>query len=257
MQTLLTKVQDGVGWIRFHRPEVRNAVNMKTMEELEQVLTQWEQDRDIKVIVFEGNEKAFVSGGDVEEFSQKIKQSEIYPVMERMGSILEYIHQFPKITIAAVEGVAVGGGCEIVTSCDFCLASEHALFGFIQVHLGITTGWGGASRLLHKIGSSRGLELLLTGERISSERALEIGLVDKRFSYEKFQREVAAFAYRLATVPDLIIQTYKQIARKVEQGQLSSSLYTLEAESCSKLWETEAHREAVDSFLSRTRSKEN
>jgi 3-hydroxypropionyl-coenzyme A dehydratase len=252
MQTLLISKQDGIGWIRFHRPEVRNAVNIKMMEEMENVIGKWANDEEIGVIVLSGDERAFVSGGDVEEFHQ-LTCREIYPVMKRMGEILERIYQLDAITIAAVEGVAVGGGCEIVASCDFCLASDQAQFGMIQVTLGITTGWGGASRLFRKVGTSRGLELLLTGERISSEKALESGLVDRILPHERFREEVAAFAKRLAGVPAKVRKTYKQIARQVEKGVPSSALFSLEAKSCSECWGTEEHRRAVESFLNRTR----
>ncbi len=255
MRTLLVSKSDGIGWIRFHRPEVRNAVNLQMMEELENILKKWADDEEIGVIVFSGDERAFVSGGDVEEF-HRLSGREIYPVMKRMGGILERIYQLDAITISAVEGVAVGGGCEIVASCDFCLASGQAKFGMIQVSLGITTGWGGASRLCRKIGTGRALELLLTGERISAEKAGEIGLVDRMVPHERFQEEVAAFAKRLAGAPARVRKTYKQIARQVEKGVPSSALYALEAKSCSECWETEEHIRAVESFLSRTRRRE-
>lgn len=255
MQTLLVNKEDGIGWIRFHRPEVRNAVNQQMMEELEQIITQWATDETIKVILFQGDERAFVSGGDVEELHQKRTKPEIYPVMERMGALLEKIYQLDQITIAAVEGAAVGGGCEIATTCDFFLASERARIGMIQVQLGITTGWGGASRLFHKIGTSRGLQFLLTGDRVTSTRAKELGLVNEVYPHELFHQEVETFAKRLAVLPMKILRTYKQIARQVEQGVPSSSLYTREAASCSELWETEEHLQAVESFLHRTRRK--
>ncbi|MBA4494270.1 enoyl-CoA hydratase/isomerase family protein [Paenactinomyces guangxiensis] len=256
MQTLLVDQQNGIGWIRFNRPEVRNAVNLQMIEELELIIDQWSRDEKIKVIVFKGDERAFVSGGDVEEFHQLTSKQEIYPVMERMGRLLEQVYQLDQITVAAVEGAAVGGGCEIAASCDFCLASDRAKFGMIQVKLGITTGWGGAGRLLHKIGTSRGLELLLTGDRITAQQAKELQLADKLISYENFEAEVATFAKRLADAPAKVMKTYKHIARQVERGVPSSALYPVEAESCSECWETEEHRQAVESFLSRTRGRD-
>ncbi|WP_170839808.1 enoyl-CoA hydratase/isomerase family protein [Lihuaxuella thermophila] len=252
MQTLLTSKQDDIGWIRFHRPTVRNAVNLQMMDELEQIIERFADDEEIGVIVFSGDERAFVSGGDLEEFHQ-LTGREIYLVMKRMGQILERIYQLDAITIAAVEGAAVGGGCEIVAGCDFCLASDQAKFGMIQVTLGITTGWGGASRLFRKIGTSRGLELLLTGEILTSVQAKEYGLINHIFPHERFTEEVAAFAKRLASVPAKVRKTYKQIARQVEKGVSSSALYPLEAKSCSECWGTEEHRRAVESFLNRTR----
>ncbi|WP_168188708.1 enoyl-CoA hydratase/isomerase family protein [Thermoflavimicrobium daqui] len=248
MKTLVFSKKDGIGWIRFHRPEVRNAVNLQMIEELEQVITKCEQDDTLHVLIFSGDERAFVSGGDVREFHQLEKKEEIYPIMFRMGQLLERMDQLNCLTIATVEGTAVGGGCEILTSCDLCVASEKAKFGFIQVHLKITTGWGGAGRLTRKIGSGRALYLLLTGEIISATKAYELQLVDHLYKQENFRDEVTALAEHLASIPSKVIQTYKQIARL--NG--ATPTFPLEAESCSILWEGKEHRQKVEEFLRRT-----
>ncbi|SFJ05245.1 enoyl-CoA hydratase/isomerase family protein [Thermoflavimicrobium dichotomicum] len=249
MQTLLVSKKDGIGRIQFHRPEVRNAVNLQMMTELEQVIAEWERDPELKVIVFSGDERVFVSGGDVREFHQRETKEEIYPIMSRMGRLLERIDQLDCLTIAAVEGIAVGGGCEIVTSCDLCLASEKAQFGFIQVHLHITTGWGGAGRLFRKLGAGQALSLLLTGERISAREAYELQLVDRLYPADRFNEEVEMFVKQVASVPGKVIQTYKQIAK---MGRNYPSTYQMEAESCSELWESPEHRQQVEAFLKRT-----
>lgn len=253
MQTLICSKRDGIGWIRFHRPEVRNAVNQQMMTELEQVLDAWSLDPEIKVLVLSGDQKAFVSGGDVAELHGLTTEKEIYPVMERMGKILERLSQSTKVTIAAVEGWAVGGGCEIVTSCDFCLASPSAKFGMIQVKLAITTGWGGASRLIKKVGRSEALKLLLTGEKISAEQAKQIGLVDSLIHPESFQNEVEQFARVLTEAPLNVIEAYKKLVNHMDETRSNLPLYQLEAAHCSKCWESDEHQQAVESFLQRTR----
>lgn len=255
MQTLICSKRDGIGWIRFHRPEVRNAVNQQMMTELEQVLDEWSQDPNIKVLVLVGDRKAFVSGGDVAELHELTTEQEIYPVMERMGRILEKMSQLRKVTIAAVEGWAVGGGCEIVTSCDFCLASSSAQFGMIQVKLGITTGWGGASRLIRKVGRSAALKLLLTGEKISAKQAERIGLVDSIIDSEAFLDEIEQFARKFTHAPLSVIESYKKLAIQMEVGPSDSPLYQLEAANCSRCWESEEHYQAVESFLQKSARK--
>lgn len=255
METLRLQRNQGVGWIYFSRPEARNAVNLQMMDEFEAVLAEWKQDDKVKAVVFAGDEHAFVSGGDLKEFHQLTTKEAIYPVMERMGQILQRIEQLGKPTIAAVEATAVGGGCEVAVSCDFCLASERASFGFIQRHLGITTGWGGGTRLLRRVGRSKGLYLLLTGERIDSQRALQFGLVDRLFPEEGFYESVQAFAERISSAPLPVIQSYMSIANGLKEGLSGEKLLQMESESCSRLWESEEHYQAVEKFLARGREK--
>jgi enoyl-CoA hydratase/carnithine racemase len=252
MRTLLVEKKDGIGWIRFHRPEARNAVNLEMMYELEEIIEEWKKDPDLRVVVFRGDRTAFVSGGDIAEFHQ-MSREEIQPVMRRMGAILERIGEWEVVTVSAIEGPAVGGGCEIAVSTDLCLASERAIFGMIQVNLGITTGWGGGSRLLRKIGISSGLELLLTGERISGTRAWELGLVDRLLPDERFDEELHSYIRRLSEAPPEVVQAYKRLAIEVGRGVPSSELFVKESENCASGWNTERHRKAVESFLRRTR----
>ncbi|MFC7442307.1 enoyl-CoA hydratase/isomerase family protein [Laceyella putida] len=254
MQTLLLQHQGPIRWIRFYRPDVRNAVNPQMMAELEQTLTEIERDKQCKVVIFSGDERAFVSGGDVDELHKYERQQEIQPIMERMGRILERIHGLTALTIACVEGVAVGGGCEIIASCDLCFASPAARFGMIQVKLGITTGWGGAARLMHKIGTSAALSMLLTGRILSASEAKEAGLVDELIEGAPVREAVAAFAGQAAQAAVPIIAFYKRLAQEVKRGTPSSMLFAREAEQCAILWETEEHRQAVKDFLERRKT---
>lgn len=254
METLQVDCHRGVGHIRFHRPEVRNAVNFRMMDELETVLNDWREDEAIKAVMFSGDRHAFVSGGDLSEFHRLTREEEVYPVMVRMGRLLMELQDFGKPTIAAVEGTAVGGGCEIAVSCDFRLASDRARFGFIQVRLGITSGWGGGTRLLSQLKRSEALYLLLTGEVIDSETALRIGLVDRVFpSGEKFEEAAWDFAERIASAPPGVIREYVAMANRVRQGGMSwNEMAELESRACARLWETPEHHAAVEAFLNKS-----
>jgi enoyl-CoA hydratase/carnithine racemase len=254
MQTLLVRKQGPIQWIRFHRPDVRNAVNLQMMGELEQVLTEIEQDSQCKVVIFSGDERAFVSGGDLDALHQYGHKHEIQPIMERMGRILERVHGLAPLTVAFVEGAAVGGGCEIVASCDLCFASATARFGMIQVKLGITTGWGGAGRLMRKIGPARALPLLLTGQILSAPEAKASGLVDVLLDGERADQAVQEFAEQVAKAPLEIIRFYKGLAEEVNRGVPTAELYAREAEQCASLWESEEHAQAVREFLARRKS---
>lgn len=247
MSTLIIQKNRPICWIRFHRPEVRNAVNQQMMSELENLLAEIEHDPQCKVLILAGDERAFVSGGDVDELHRYERKQEIQPIMERMGRILERIRNLNALTIACVEGAAVGGGCEIVATCDLCFAAPTARFGMIQVNLGITTGWGGAGRLMQKIGPANALSMLLTGQIFSAIEAKEKGLVDELVEGKPLDEAVQAFAERVAQAPLPIIAFYKKLAQK---GGGEGSL-ELEAEQCAQLWETEEHRQAVRTFLER------
>ncbi|TCP70447.1 enoyl-CoA hydratase/isomerase family protein [Baia soyae] len=253
METVMYHKKGDVAIVQFHRPTVRNAVNQQMMSELEQLLSEWEQDPQIKIIVFQGDKNAFVSGGDLEEFHQLHTCAEIEPIMKRMGGILERIHQLPALTIARVEGPAVGGGCEIAMSCDWVVASDHATLGMIQVRLGITTGWGGAARLMKKVGSSTAMNILLSGKRYSAREGMELGMVDFLLDEEdkSFEDQFDHWLHPYTKLSCSLIRHYKQLAKQVEKGASSSELFEREATKCGLLWETEEHRLAVDSFLIR------
>ncbi|PTX65081.1 enoyl-CoA hydratase/carnithine racemase [Melghirimyces profundicolus] len=253
LETLRTVKQNGVGWIFFNRPEVRNAVNRLMMEELEEVLHSWSRDGGVKVLVFAGDERTFVSGGDLVEFQRMKREDEVYPVMRRMGGLLEKIRNLNRPTVAAVRGTAVGGGCEIAATCDFRLASPGTRFGFIQSRLGITSGWGGGSRLLEQLPRDRALYLLLSGERVEARKLHRWGWIFDLYPEEDFLESVQAFAESLTRAPMGAIQAYMEIADAFREQVSREELIDREARHCARLWETEEHLQAVDAFLRRTR----
>ncbi|SDY61430.1 enoyl-CoA hydratase/isomerase family protein [Thermoactinomyces sp. DSM 45892] len=253
METVKYHKQGDVAIVQFHRPTVRNAVNQQMMSELEQLLLEWEQDSQIKIIIFRGDTNAFVSGGDLEEFHQLHTCAEIEPIMKRMGGILERIYQLPVLTIARIEGPAVGGGCEIAMSCDWVVANDHATLGMIQVRLGITTGWGGAVRLMKKVGISTAMKILLSGKRYSAREGMELGMIDFLLGEEdqSFDDPFHDWLQPYTKLSRDLISHYKKLAKRVEKGASSTELFELEAKKCGLFWETEEHRLAVDSFLIR------
>lgn len=256
METLQLERYRGVGHIRFNRPEVRNAVNLRMMDELERVLSEWREDDAVKAVMLTGDRQAFVSGGDLNEFHRLTREEEIYPVMARMGRLLTELQDLGKPTIAAIEGTAVGGGCEIAVSCDFRLASDHARFGFIQVRLGITSGWGGGTRLFSLLRRSEALYLLLTGEVIDSKTALSIGLIDRVYPVDEFEGAAWDFAERIASAPLGVIREYLALANRVHQGgMLWKEKIDLESRACARLWETPEHHSAVKAFLKKRATK--
>ncbi|MCF6093568.1 enoyl-CoA hydratase/isomerase family protein [Microaerobacter geothermalis] len=250
METISYKKIDGIGIIALNRPEVRNAINFKMMDELEGSLQQAWKDHEVKVIVITGEgEKAFAAGGDLQEFHGLKTKNEALVMLKRMSGILSSIERSPKPIIAGINGVAVGGGCELALACHIRLCSEHAKLGFVQIGLGITTGWGGGTRILHKLGLSKGLTLLLTGEVIKAEKALQMGLVDEVFPADHFLEHLIEFAKKISQHPLQSILAYMKIVKQMGQGTNFEELKEMEIDQCATLWETPIHHHEVERFL--------
>jgi enoyl-CoA hydratase len=177
-QNILLEVKDGIATVTVNRPKVLNALNDQTMEELRQVFLEIRKREDVQGVIFTGaGEKAFIAGADINELATQTPL-EGKDRSRRGHHILEIIENLGKPVIAAINGYALGGGCEIAMACHIRLASENAKLGQPEVKLGIVAGYGGTQRLTRLVGLGRALELLLTGEQITAQRAYEIGLVN-------------------------------------------------------------------------------
>jgi enoyl-CoA hydratase/carnithine racemase len=176
-QTLLTEVRDDLGIITVNRPDVRNAVNLRVVEDLRTALDEFREDDGVGAVVFTGaGEKAFVAGADIGELKERTMLDGLAAKMQRL---CDEIEGFEKPTIAAVNGYALGGGCELAMACDIRVASENARFGLPETALSIIPGAGGTQRLARLIGKGRAVEMILTGRTIDAEEALGVGLVSK------------------------------------------------------------------------------
>ena len=177
-ENLLFEVCNQIAYITFNRPKVLNALNRRTVEELGDALSRAREDAEVRVLILTGaGEKSFVAGADINELAQRtpvdgkefsLFGQEVFHRLETMG----------KPSIAAINGFALGGGCELALSCSMRIASKNAKLGQPEVKLGIIPGYGGSQRLAHLCGKGIAHELILTGEMISAEEALRIGLVN-------------------------------------------------------------------------------
>lgn len=213
-QTLKTSLEEGLLMVTLHRPEKLNALNRELMEELSQVIDQIYEDPEVKAAVLTGSgEKAFVAGADIAELS------ELDPVqgeaLARKGQqrIFDRIEQAPKPVVAAVNGFALGGGCELAMACHFRYASENARFGQPEVNLGLIPGYGGTQRLPRLIGRGPALEYLMTGEMISADRALAMGLVNAVFPPEELLEETRARMKKLVARSPLVLREILDLVR--------------------------------------------
>lgn len=177
-QTLLTEVKDGIQVITINRPDKLNALNRTVMEELDQAVDALIADASLAGAVITGaGPKAFVAGADISEFVG-LSVSEGMALAKKGQGIFFKIERSPKPIVAAVNGFALGGGCELAMACHFRIASEAARFGQPEVNLGLIPGYGGTQRLTRLIGKGRAIELIITGATIDAAKALQVGLVN-------------------------------------------------------------------------------
>lgn len=250
MKAIGLEQMEGVGILTFNRPEVYNAVNYAMMEEMEQAITDWKNDDSIKVLMVIGaGDRAFVSGGDVKQFHSLKTQEEAHHMLGRMGKVLDSIESFGKPTIAAINGLALGGGCEIALACDIRVASEEAKLGFIQIHLGITTGWGGGTRLLSTVSRSQALYWLLSGQKFTAHQGYEAGLLQKIMPHQHFRQAAFKYASEFARAPLSVLKAYVEMANRLRDPSICQQSKAAEILKCSELWAEDAHHEAVTRFI--------
>jgi enoyl-CoA hydratase len=176
---LLVEIKDRIATVTVNRPKVLNALNEATLKELDQAFISFENDSEVKVVILTGaGEKAFVAGGDI-AVMQPLGPVAARDFARMAQKILDRIENSPKPVIAAINGYALGGGCELAMACDLRIASESARLGQPEINLGIIPGWAGTQRLARLVGKGRAKELLFTGEMIDAREAWRIGLVNR------------------------------------------------------------------------------
>jgi enoyl-CoA hydratase len=178
-ENIKTEIKDNILTITIDRPKVRNALNAQTVAEIGQALEAVREDASVRCVIVTGaGDKAFVAGADINELAT------MTPITGKATSesgqrVFRAIERFPKPVIAAVNGFALGGGCELALACHIRIASENAQLGLPEVTLGIIPGYGGTQRMARLLGKGKALELILTGDRIGAAEAERIGLVNK------------------------------------------------------------------------------
>ncbi len=246
---MLYREDGGVGVVTINRPEVHNALNMQTIRELRDLLLRLAAEDGLRAMVLTGaGKRTFLSGGDLKEF-QKIRTVEEARVMiAAMKEATDLLAGFPWPVIAAVNGLAVGGGCETAVACDFRIASETAELGFRQIKMGIMSGWGGGPRLVHLVGRSRALRLMLTGELVKAPEALAIGLVDRVAPPDRVMEDAMALARSIAENAPLAARAYKRLVQMTVRVPLDEAI-AFETELFGPVWVSEDHEECVRAFF--------
>jgi len=247
-ENLLYEKKEGIATITFNRPKVLNALNRKTIEELQQVLLDARDDAAVRVLILTGSgEKAFVAGADINELAQQT------PVTGKEFSIfgqgvLHLLETIGKPSICAINGFALGGGCELALACSIRLASKIAKLGQPEVKLGIIPGYGGSQRLARLCGKGVAHELCLTGEMITAEEAQRIGLVNHVYEPGELLPAAEAMARKIIEKAPLAVKyCMEAIERGVEMPQ-EEGLF-LEATLFGLCCATEDMREGTKAFV--------
>jgi enoyl-CoA hydratase len=250
---LLIERDDAVAIVTFNRPKVLNALNGQTLTELAAALAAFKHDAGVRAIVLTGaGEKSFVAGADINELAV------LSPVAgkdhaRRGQQIFDEIEQLGKPVIAAINGFALGGGCELAMACTIRIAADHARFGQPEINLGLIPGYAGSQRLPRLVGKGVALEVLLTGDMIGAQRAYEIGLVNRVVPAAELMGEAKKLAHALASKAPIAV---RYILDAVNQGlespfavgeQLETSLFGTIASS-------EDMREGTKAFLDKRKA---
>jgi enoyl-CoA hydratase len=248
VENLLYEKRDRIGFITFNRPKVLNALNRKTMEELNQLLIAAREDEDVRALILTGaGEKSFVAGADIGELAVQTPVSGRETALFGQ-SVLHRLETLGKPSIAAINGFALGGGCEVALACSMRLASRTAKLGQPEVKLGILTGYGGSQRLSRLCGKGIAHELCLTGEMISADEALRIGLVNHVYEPAELLPAAETLARKIiANAPLAVKFTMEAIERGVEMPQEEGQF--LEATLFGICAATEDMREGTRAFL--------
>lgn len=244
---ILTKIEDGIGTVTVNRPDVLNAVNVETILEMEQAIHMFSGDKDVRVIIITGAGKSFVSGSDISRLAtmDALQAREYSAIGQR---VLALIEDTETITIAAVNGFALGSGCEIAMACDIRIASEKAKFGQPEVKLGLIPGHAGTQRLTRLVGLGKAKELIFTGDLIDAQEALRIGLVNAVVPAEALMDTARTMAQKIVAAGPTAVRMAKTVCnRGIDAPMATAQSYEMEAFSI--LFSTNEAKEGMTAFL--------
>ena len=248
--SFVTLEQKGpIGLITMNRPEALNALNDQVIRDLDAVLDQVEAREDILVAVITGSGRSFVAGADIGQMSElTAAQAKEFGVLG--NRVFLKLEQLTKPTIAAVNGFALGGGCELAMACDIRIASEKAKFGQPETGLGITPGFGGTQRLPRIVGTARAMELILTARNISAAEALEMGLVSHVYPPEELLDKAMELAQAIAANAQVAVRQSKAAIRRGLQTDMATGV-AYESEAFALCFATEDQKDAMKAFLNK------
>jgi enoyl-CoA hydratase len=247
-QTILYEKSDGVATITLNRPKSMNALNSRVFKELDHVLSEIDGDDEVKVAILTGSEKFFAAGADITEIGEIATPVDAHRFLKDVQAVFNKIEDLEKPVIAAISGLALGGGCELVLACDLRIAAENAMFGQPEIKIGVIPGAGGTQRLPRIIGVTKAKELLYTGDFIDAQEAYRIGLVNKVVPVASLMEETRKMAAKIARQPGMALKVTKLAVNGGLNMDIKSAM-AYEARCFEILFSTEDQKEGMKAFV--------
>lgn len=250
-QHLVFSVEDRIATLQIHRPDKMNALNQELLDELAHAVQVVQSDPEIRAALLTGSgEKAFAAGADIAEFSA-LRASQGNALAEKGQRIFQMIENCPKPFLAAVNGYALGGGCELAMACHIRWASNQARFGQPEIALGLIPGYGGTQRLPSLVGKAKALELMLSGSMMDAGEALSFGLVTRVLPLQELLASARTLLKTIAEKSPLAVKRILSCVRVQEQHPEGG--FAAEAEAFGACFDTEDAREGIQAFLQKRR----
>ena len=242
---VLTERRGAVGVVTINRPDKYNAISPGVVDGLEQAFTELWDDRGIRAVVLTGSGRAFAAGADI-TFYATADHTDFAAYTKRCNDLCDRIASAPVPVVAAVTGVALGGGFELALSCDVIVAEHDASFGLPEVALGLMPGWGGTQRLTRLIGLNRAKWMIMSGERLTAAAAAELGIVTRTCERENLLPVAVQLADTLADQAPLAISAIREAVTAAVTGDAG---FRLEQERLATLFDSHDGREGIDAFV--------
>jgi enoyl-CoA hydratase len=240
------EVLERIAIVTFNNPKKRNLLDSRTWNQFYEILKQIESNETVRAVIITGTGEAFVAGADISGLKERTRQDAI-KASWKGNEILRFLERLNKPVIAAINGWALGGGCELALACDIRIASENAEIGQTEVRIGIMPGYGGNIRLPKVIGIARAKEMILTGKIVDAQEAERIGLVNRVVPQDRLMEEAIRLAKRLAQGPASIGFAKQAINHAYAAGL--DNLIQRDIDLYGQVYETEDHLEGFNAFL--------
>jgi len=244
-ENIISETRDAVGIVTLNRPKALNALNAQLIDELNQALSDFQDDAAIGCVIITGSDKAFAAGADIREMKDK-SFTDAY--LGNFLSAWDKVSEFRKPIIAAVSGYCLGGGCELALMCDFILAADTAKFGLPEITLGIIPGSGGTQRLARSIGKAKAMEMILTGRLMEAAEAESCGLVSRIVTPENLLDEAVAAAAKIATFSQPVAMMAKEAVNRAFETSLAEGL-RFERRLMHSMFALEDQKEGMSAFI--------
>ena len=238
-------VEDHIAIVKIDRPEAKNALNTEVRKHLAQIFSELALNDDIRVVILTGGESVFAAGADLKELSSA-QTVEMY--LRHTERYWQAIANYPKPVIAAVNGYALGGGCELAMHADIIIAGESAQFGQPEVKVGVMPGAGGTQRLFRAVGKFHAMRMILTGCLVSAQEAYQIGLASQVVPDSETISTAIKMAKTIARLPPIALEQIKEVALMSEDVPLNAGL-SLERKSFQLLFDTQDQKEGMQAFI--------